>query len=282
VTSTGKGIVSENRIYVNAGNINVSATDDALHSNLNIYINGGSTTLSSGDDGIHADSTLRIAGGSVNITQAVEGMEAFYIRAEGGMTATYGTDDAWNAAGGSADDNGTSSGSQWGGTGGMTSSSKGYIIISGGYHYLSASGNDIDVLDANGTATQTGGVLILEIPSSSGGNSGMGGNNSWGGNTSSSGTCSTNGAGGLIDTDSGYSISGGVMLGFGSQTEEYPNCTATSYTAGTTYGDSKAAFAPKGSGSMILYGGSVSSVSQVSTSGMTQVTLPNGMVYYEK
>ena len=285
VKSTGKGIVSQDRIYINAGNIDVTSTDDGIHSNLNIYMNGGNVTVSSGDDGIHADSTLRLAGSTINITKASEGMEAFYIRAEGGITATYGTDDGWNAAGGSADGS-TSSGSQWGGPGGMggmQSSSKGYIIISGGYHYISASGNDIDVLDANGTATQTGGVVILEIPTSSGGSmgGGMGGGRPGQGG-SSSGGCSTNMAGGLIDTDNGFSITGGVLLGFGNQTEEYPNCSSTSYTAGTAYGSANAAFAPKGSGSMILYGGSVGSVAQVNTSGMSTVEFPNGLKYYYK
>ena len=281
VNASGKGIVSEDRIYINAGNVNVTSTkDDGIHSNLNIYLNGGNITVNAGDDGIHADSALHLAGSTVNVEKAVEGMEAFYIFAEGGITATYGTDDGWNAAGGSADP-GTSSGSQWGGFGGggMMSSSKGYIVITGGYHYISASGNDIDVLDANGTATQKGGVVILEIPTSSSG--GMGGGRPGQSGSSGSG-CSTNMAGGLIDTDNGFTITGGVMLGFGNQTEEYPNCSSTSYTAGTAYGSANAAFAPKGSGSMILYGGSVSSVSQVSTSGMKQVSFPNGLVYYEK
>lgn len=168
--------------------------------------------------------------------------------------------------------------------GGGMSSSVGYIVITGGYHYVSASGNDIDVLDANGTAKQTGGVLILEIPSNTGSSSGsMGG--SWGGTPGSSGStgsCSTNGAGGLIDTDNGYTITGGVMLGFGSQTEEYPNCTATSYTNSNYYGSSNAAFKPQGSGSMILYGGSVTSVSTVDVSSMTAVNFPNGLTYYYK
>ena len=212
-------------------------------------------------------------------------MEAFYIFAEGGITATYGTDDGWNAAGGSADGS-TSTGSSQGGWsmgggmgGGMQSSSKGYIVITGGYHYISASGNDIDVLDANGTAKQSGGVVILEIPNSNSG--GMGGG-SRPGQSSSNGSCGTNMAGGLIDTDQGFTITGGVLLGFGSQTEEYPNCTATSYTANTAYGNANAAFAPKGSGSMILYGGSVTSVSQVSTAGMNTVEFPNGLKYYYK
>jgi hypothetical protein len=281
VNATGKGIVSEDRIYINAGNLNVTSTkDDGIHSNLNIYMNGGNVTVNAGDDGIHADSALHLAGSTVNVEKAAEGMEAFYIFAEGGITATYGTDDGWNAAGGSADP-GTSSGSQWGGGGmggGMQSSSKGYIVITGGYHYISASGNDIDVLDANGTAKQSGGVVIVEIPASSGG---MGGG-SRPGQSGSSGSCSTNMAGGLIDTDNGFSITGGVFLGFGSQTEEYPNCSATSYTAGTAYGSASAAFSPKGSGSMILYGGSVTSVAQVNTSGMQTVDFPNGLKYYYK
>lgn len=294
VTSKGKGIVTDNRIYINGGITNVTSGDDGLHSNLNIYINGGLTTIAASDDGIHADSTLRIADGSINITKAVEGIEAFYIRAEGGMTATVASDDAWNAAGGSADAN-SQSGSQWGGRGGqagMMSSSKGYIIVSGGYHYLYAAGNDIDVLDANGTATMSGGVLLLEIGSSSGNSNGgmmfapgQGGGNQGGPGSqsgSSSGSCATNMAGGLIDTDSGFSITGGVLLGFGNRTEEYPNCSATSYTAGTAYGTSNAAFKPSTSGSMIVYGGDVSSVAQVDVSGMTEITLPNGMTYYEK
>lgn len=164
----------------------------------------------------------------------------------------------------------------------MQSSSWGEIQISGGYHYLSVSGNDVDVLDANGSAYQTGGVVILELLSSGGG---MGGGNfggfggGFGGN---SGSCSTNQSGGLIDTDNGFSISGGVLLGFGSQTEEYPSCTATSYTNANYYGSSNAAFKPQGSGSMIIYGGSVPSVSTVETSAMTAVLFPNGLTYYYK
>ena len=282
ITAGDDGIQAFNNIIFDAGTVKVNASNDGIHSEQNVQMNGGTITVTAGDDGIHADSALHLAGSTVNVEKAVEGMEAFYIFAEGGITATYGTDDGWNAAGGSADP-GTSSGSQWGGFGGggMQSSSKGYIVITGGYHYISASGNDIDVLDANGTATQKGGVVILEIPASSGGmGGGMGGRPGQSGSSGSG--CSTNMAGGLIDTDNGFTITGGVMLGFGNQTEEYPNCSSTSYTAGTAYGSANAAFAPKGSGSMILYGGSVSSVSQVSTSGMKQVAFPNGLVYYEK
>jgi hypothetical protein len=61
VTSTGKGIVSENRVYINAGKIDISSGDDGVHSNMNIYFNGGYTTIAAPkNDGVHADSTLTI------------------------------------------------------------------------------------------------------------------------------------------------------------------------------------------------------------------------------
>ena len=285
VTAKNHGLKGKELVDVEKGNITINTTSgDGIHGDLNVILTGGNIKVSAGDDGIHADSALYLSGSTVNVEKAGEGMEAFYIFAEGGVTATYGTDDGWNAAGGSVDGS-TSTGSSQGGWsmgggmgGGMQSSSKGYIVITGGYHYISASGNDIDVLDANGTAKQSGGVVILEIPTSSSG--GMGGGR--GGMGGGSGGCATNGAGGLIDTDNGFTITGGVLLAFGNQTEEYPNCSATSYTAGTAYGSANAAFAPKGSGSMILYGGSVTSVAQVSTSGMQTLEFPNGLKYYYK
>ena len=286
VNASGKAVKTDSAggsIYVYAGTLDLTSTsDDGLHSNADVYLEGGSVTISAGDDGVHAETNLYLNGSTVYVKTASEAFEGYYIYANAGITAVYGTDDGWNAAGGSTNESSSFTSSGWGGNmGGAMSSSVGYIVITGGYHYVSASGNDIDVLDANGTAKQTGGVLILEIPSSTGSSSGnMGG---WGGNTGSSGgTCSTNGAGGLIDTDNGYTITGGVMLGFGSQTEEYPNCTATSYTNSNYYGSSNAAFKPQGSGSMILYGGSVSSVSVVDVSSMTAVNFPNGLTYYYK
>ncbi|MBR2210817.1 MAG: carbohydrate-binding domain-containing protein [Fibrobacter sp.] len=282
-SSNGKGIVSDNLIYINAGIVNVTSADDGIHSNMNVYFNGGVTTISAGDDGVHADSTLMINNGIVNVIKAVEGFEGWYIIAKGGKTAVVTSDDGWNAAGGSADANSTS-GSQWGGPGGGGAASKsvGYIEIYGGYHYLYAAGNDVDVLDANGTVKMSGGVVILEL-----GSGGMGGGmssnrpGSQGGSTS--GSCSTNMSGGIIDTDSGISVTGGVLLGFGSQTESMVNCNSVSFTAGTAYGSNKAAFKPSVSGSMIVFSNDVgSSVSSVDVGSMSTVELANGMTYYYK
>lgn len=284
VKSSGKGIVSDNLIYINAGIVNVTASDDGIHSNMNVYFNGGETTVSAGDDGVHADSTLMINNGIVNVTKAVEGFEGWYIIAKGGKTAVTTSDDGWNAAGGSADAT-TASGSQWGGPGGggAASNSVGYIEIYGGYHYLYAAGGDVDVLDANGSVKMSGGVVILELGSGGmgGGMSGSSRPGSQGGSTS--GSCSTNMSGGIIDTDSGISVTGGVLLGFGSQTESMVNCNSVSFTAGTAYGSSKAAFKPSVSGSMIVFSNDVgSSVSSVDVGSMSTVELANGMTYYYK
>ena len=288
VNSSGKGIVSDNLIYINAGIVNVTSTDDGIHSNMNVYFNGGETTISAGDDGVHADSTLMINNGIVNVTKAVEGFEGWYIIAKGGKTAVTTSDDGWNAAGGSADPN-AASGSQWGGRGGggAASSSVGYIEIYGGYHYLYAAGNDVDVLDANGTVKMSGGVVILELGSGGGmgggSSGGPGGNRPGSQSGSTSGSCSTNQSGGIIDTDNGITVTGGVLLGFGSQTENVVNCNAVSFSAGTAYGSSNAAFKPSVSGSMIVFSNDVgSSVSSVDVGSMSTVELANGMTFYYK
>ena len=152
VTSTGKGLVAEKFIYVNGGNINVTADDDALHTKYKVFMNAGDVTISTKDDGIHADSALHLSGSTINVVTAYEGLEAYKIFAEGGITATFATNDGWNAAGGAKENAGGYS---------MFSESSGHAVISGGHHYIASKGNMIDVLDANGSAKMTGGVLIL-------------------------------------------------------------------------------------------------------------------------
>ena len=310
VTSTGKGFVAQKFIYVDGGSINVDAGNDALHTHWEVYMNGGDVTISSKDDGIHADSALYLKGSTVNVVTAKEGMEAYKIFAEGGVTSTFATDDGWNGAGGPKDPNAT-------GMLASLSESGGYITISGGHHYISAKGNMIDIIDANGTAKMTGGVLILEITGESyengssggqGGNQGgrggqggfpggnfntgdstggnfdgfPGGGGAGGGMSMGGGGCSTNIPGGLIDTDNGFTITGGVLLAFGDYTTDVPECTTLAYTSDNYYGSEKAAFKPQYQGNTILYGGEVKSVSQVETRGMKEFKFPNGVSYMYK
>lgn len=280
ITSTGKGFAAEKFIHINGGTIDVNAEDDALHSHYQISMKGGSVTVSSKDDGIHADSALYLRGSTINVVTAYEGLESYKIFAEDGVTSTYATNDGWNAAGGAKEDNGGYS---------MFSESSGHIVISGGYHYISSKGEMIDVLDANGSAKQTGGVLILEITGQSyengmgGWGGGQGGWGGWnpGGQQGSNG-CSSNMAGGLIDTDAGFEITGGVLLAFGDYSTDTPKCASVNFTSDNFYGSDKAAFKPEYQGSTIFYGGEVTSVAQVNTAGMKEFKFPNGKVYMYK
>lgn len=277
VTSTGKGMVATKFIYVNGGDINVTADDDAMHTKWRVYMNAGNVTVSSKDDGIHADSALYLKGSTINVVTASEGLEAYRIFAEGGITSTFATNDGWNGAGGPKENVGQYA---------AFSESGGHIVVSGGYHYISAKGDMIDVLDANGTAKMTGGVLILEITGQSyenQGGMGMGMGMGWGPGGQQGGNCGAyNFAGGLIDTDDGFSITGGVLLAFGNFSTDTPSCANQTYNNSNYYGSSKAAFKPTYQGNYILYGGEVNSVSQVNTAGMQELKFPNGVSYMYK
>lgn len=284
VTSTGKGLMSDTTITVEGGTFKINTEDDALHSNYTVSMVGGDLSISTKGKGIHADSSLYLKGSTINIVTAKEGLESYKIFAEDGVTSTFATDDGWNAAGGPKDPS----------AGGFSSfsESSGHIVISGGYHYISAKGNMIDVLDANGSAKQTGGVLILEITGESyenmGGFGGGFGGGGWGGGGwgggfgggGGSGGCSSNMAGGLIDTDLGYEISGNaVLLAFGNYSTDIPECASVTYDSNNFYGSDAAAFKPQHQGNAILYGGAVKSVAQVQTNGMKELKFPNGLVY---
>ena len=276
VTATGKGLVAEKYIYVDGGKIDVKCTgDDALHTHWQIHMNGGEVTVNAKDDGLHADSAMYLKGSTINVVTASEGIEAYRIFAEGGITSTFATNDGWNGAGGPKENSGQYA---------AFSESGGHIVVSGGYHYISAKGNMVDVFDANGSGKMTGGVLILEITGESYENQGGFSFGGWGGGGmgGGSGGCSSNMAGGLIDTDAGFVITGGVLLAFGNFSTDLPKCATVTYNNSSYYGSNKAAFKPTYQGNAIIYGGSVTSVAQVQTNGMTEVKFPNGVSYMYK
>ncbi|MBR3669112.1 MAG: carbohydrate-binding domain-containing protein [Fibrobacter sp.] len=280
VESTGKGFVARKYIDINGGTIDVKSDDDGIHTHWQVRMNAGNVTISTKDDGIHADSALYLKGSTINVVTAYEGLEAYKIFAEGGVSAVFATNDGWNAAGGAKENSGGYS---------MFSESSGHAVISGGHHYIASKGNMIDVLDANGSAKMSGGVLILEITGQSyesqGGGMGMGmgmGFPGMGGQQGGGNGCPSNMAGGLIDTDTGFEITGGVLLAFGDYSTDTPSCASVSFTSDNFYGSDKAAFKPEYKGSTIFYGGDVKSVSQVNTAGMQEFKFPNGKVYMYK
>lgn len=264
VTSSGKGIVSENRVNINAGSITVSSGDDGVHSNQNIYFNGGYTTITAkGNDGVHADSTLYINDGTIYVKDSYEGLEAWYIRANGGVTDVYATDDGWNAAGGNdgSGNNNQSGNSNWGrpggnfggGFGGMGSSS-GYLIVTGGVHYVKTGSGDTDGMDSNGELTISGGVVVVECQISGG-------------------------MGGSYDSDGTATLTTKTLLGFSKSKSEAGTSYNVSFNTNSYYGNANIAFKPTTSGSYIQGTSQVSTVSNISSYAKS-VTLPSGSTVY--
>ena len=249
--SSKKGIKADSNIVIEAGKIDVNSHDDGIHSDGSLTISGGFSTVKTDDDGIHAEKTLTIKGGTVEVTMAYEGMEAAYMYFEGGVTSVITTDDGWNAAGANAStgstggqggqggwgDPGGGGGFPGGGFGGSDGSK---INVTGGFHYLYVGTGDTDGMDSNGDINMTGGIVVIE--------------------------CRMNGGmGGMVDSDGNTSITGGKMLGFGTNNSEEGTQYSVSFTAGNYYGTSDIAFKPSFSGSkMVSNVGQPAAVSSVS------------------
>lgn len=271
VTSTGKGIVSENVVYINGGEIEVNSGDDGVHSNMNIHFNGGSTTITAkGNDGVHADSTLYVNDGTIYVKDSYEGLEAWFIRVSGGVTEVHATDDAWNAAGGNDGSGNTTpgGGNNWGwngapggfggggmgGWGGMGGGS-GTLIVTGGHHYLNVGSGDTDGMDSNGELTVSGGVVVVECRLSGG-------------------------MGGSFDSDGTATLSSKTILGFSTATSEAGTNYNVNFTNSNFYGNSSIAFKPEISGSkMVSSNGTPSAVSSTN-SYAKNFTFPGGRVVY--
>ena len=279
IDSPNKGISAEKFIYVNGGTIDVKSDSSAIRTNWRVYMNAGDVTISTKKKGIHADSAIYLKGSTINVVTSLEAIEAYQIFAEGGVTSVFATNDGWNGGGGPKNNSSSMA---------MFSESSGYITITGGYHYISVKGNMVDGLDANGTGKMTGGVVIVEITGESYENSGMGGMGGmggwgFGGQQGGNNNCGAyNFAGGLIDTDDGFTITGGVLLAFGNYTMDVPGCSQMTYNNSNYYGSSNAAVKPTHQGNYILYGGEVKSVGQVQTTGMKEFKFPNGVSYMYK
>lgn len=162
-TTTGsyKGLKSRSEIIIHDGRITVDSRDDSIHADNSIIINGGTITVSTGDDGVHADKSIVIGGGNLTVLECYEGIESSLITINGGDIRIRARDDGINGAnrkmGGAA--GGAPQGP--GGFGGGTAASVHKLFINGGYIFVDADGDGIDV---NGSITMTGGFVVVNGP----------------------------------------------------------------------------------------------------------------------
>ena len=222
--SSMKGIKADSNIVIEAGKIDVNSHDDGIHSDGNITVSGGFASVKTDDDGLHAEKALTVKGGTVEVTMAYEGMEGAEMNFEGGVTSVVTTNDGWNAAGGTSSSTG---GNQGGRGGGFGRSDGSKAKVTGGFHYIYVGTGDTDGLDSNGDIEISGGIVVIE--------------------------CRMNGGmGGMVDSDGSTSITGGKLLGFGTNNSEEGTQYSVSFNTNSYYGTSEIAFKPSFSGSKMV------------------------------
>ena len=204
IENSCKGIKANTDLNISGGNITVNSCDDAIHSNYNTTVTGGILNLASDDDGVHADYilTLGTENGTdndftIDISYSYEGLEGSVIKQLSGTTYLYSTDDGVNAAGDYTEDGtlaasvsafaspgssgnqsgpGENTGGPGGNTGGGTgnqgpgfgqddSSPYGMLYVEGGRLYCEVGG---DGLDSNGSVEMSGGLVLVNGPTSGG------------------------------------------------------------------------------------------------------------------
>jgi hypothetical protein len=158
---TAKGLKAGVDVTITGGAFNIDSSDDAIHSNGTISISGGDLRIASGDDGIHADTALIINGGNVQITKSYEGIESAIITINDGNVRIVANDDGINVAGGA--DNSSLNGRP--GQNNFEATGDHWLQVHGGYIFVEAIGDGMDV---NGTVEMTGGVVLINGPTSNG------------------------------------------------------------------------------------------------------------------
>ena len=201
VNAANTGIKGKDYIDILDGTVTVTASQDGIKATNNtdgnrgwVRLSGGTVNISADDDGFKAERVLEISGGTLNITQANEGIEGQYINILDGTVNVTSSDDGINASysttststesaststtqtaqrnqaaqgntgqgnaaqGGQPPAGGGAGGGMGGGTFEVVDAT---INISGGTVTVNAKG---DGIDSNGTATLSGGTVIVYGP----------------------------------------------------------------------------------------------------------------------
>lgn len=202
VTAANTGIKGKDYVDILDGTVTVTASQDGIKATNDtdgnrgwVRLSGGTVNISAGDDGFKAERVLEISGGTLNITESNEGIEAQYINILDGTVNVTSSDDGINAsysttstkqsaqggqnsapqapsgsagqapAGGGQAPSGTMgqppAGGGAGGGHGTFEVVDATINITGGTVTVNTNG---DGIDSNGTATLSGGTLIVNGP----------------------------------------------------------------------------------------------------------------------
>ena len=132
IAAISDGIHANDDITVSDGTIHITQANDGLESEGTLLIEGGALIVTAQDDGIISQDTLTVSGGSVEIVSAVEGLESksIIIINDGALNIEV-SDDGLNATND--------------------------ITINGGQIYINADG---DAVDSNGTLNVNGGLMV--------------------------------------------------------------------------------------------------------------------------
>ena len=146
-------------LYIAGGEFTIDAEDDGVHSKTDVNISAGKLTIKSSDDAIHADAAVDISGGVIDIPVCYEGVEGMSVTIGGGYVKVIASDDAINAADGTA--NTPAAGGQTG-RGWFAANEELFVRISGGVVDLYA---PHDGIDSNGNVFLEGGSISISGPS---------------------------------------------------------------------------------------------------------------------
>ena len=134
-------ITSKDTLTINDGTYIIESVDDGIRGKDSLTILNGKFTINVADDAIRSDGIITIEDGTFNIT-ASEGIEATYIKINGGEINIEASDDGINAANKSDEYTPT-------------------IEINGGDITITMGQGDTDGVDSNGDIIINGGTISV-------------------------------------------------------------------------------------------------------------------------